>query len=120
MGEYFTYNNFTVLFLNISKIILKDIDKIDINILRRISKYSDMYRNFYDKKDVMELMFAPLFDRDIDRNYNGLKDTEFYKYIIKITKNIADYRKKNIELYYIKTVIKYILLITKEERQNGI
>ena len=108
MGEYFTYNNFTVLFLNISKIILKDIDKID------------MYRNFYDKKDVMELMFAPLFDRDIDRNYNGLKDTEFYKYIIKITKNIADYRKKNIELYYIKTVIKYILLITKEERQNGI
>lgn len=120
MGEYFTYNNFTVLFLNISKIILKDIDKIDINVLRRISKYSDMYRNFYDKKDVMELMFAPLFDRDIDRNYNGLKDTEFYKYIIKITKNIADYRKKNIELYYIKTVIKYILLITKEERQNGI
>lgn len=120
MGEYFSYNNFAILFLKIAKTILNDIDKIDINILRRVSKYSQMYRNFYDKKDIMELMFAPLFDRDIKRNYNGIENTEFYKYITKITNNIADYRIKNNELYYIKNVIKYVLLLTKEERKNGI
>ena len=65
-------------------------------------------------------MFATLFDRNIKRNYNGIENTEFYKYITKITNNIADYRIKNNELYYIKNVIKYVLLLTKEERKNGI
>ena len=122
MGEYFSQNNFTILFSRISKLIINEIDKIDINILRRVSKYSDMYRNFIDKKDIMQLMFAPLFDRDIKRNYMGLEKTDFYKYIMKITENIADYREKKINwrLYYINTVIKYVLLITKEERVNGI
>ena len=120
MGEYFSEEIFTKLFLDRAKLIINEIDKIDINILRRVSKYSDMYRNFIDKKDIMQLMFAPLFDRDIKRNYKELEKTNFYKYINKITENIADYRskKKNSELYYINKVIKYVLLITKEERVN--
>lgn len=120
MGEKFSTNIFPKLFSNRANIIINEIKEIDVNILKRVSKYSQMYRNFLKNKDVMELMFEPLFNRDIERNYKGLEKTEFYKYIKKVTENIADYRNVNKEFYYMKTIIKYALLITKEERNNGI
>lgn len=119
MKEQFSYSLFANLFLDRAKLILENIDKIDINILRRVSKYSNMYRNFLMKKDINELMFMPLFDRDIRRNYDALEDTRFYKYITRLTKNMADYRKENAELYYMQSIIKYILILTKEDRNNG-
>ena len=35
-----------------------------VNILRRIAKYSDAYRDFLKDKDIMKLMFEPMLTYD--------------------------------------------------------
>lgn len=123
MGEYLLEKDFIILFLGEARLILKEINKIDINILRRLSQYSDMYRKFIKENDVNQLMFVPLLERDIERNYSNIKDTNFYKNVKEMLENASsDYKNKNknLKLYYMNKVIKYILLLTKEERKNGI
>lgn len=92
------------------------VGKVNINILRRIGQYSEMYRRFLEDHDVLGLMFEPLLHYDQTRNYNNHMPEFFLQYVKDLPKNAADYRTVNKNLYFGKTVVNCILNQTKEER----
>lgn len=94
-------------------------------ILQRIEQYSRMYRGFLINKDVMQLMFEPLFHYDRQRNYTSIKkgdaDAAWFldEYAAGLTRNAADYRTVNRNLYFAETAARYALHCTKEVRKDG-
>lgn len=99
--------------------------QIDASILRRISNYSRMYKKFLIDKDVMALMFEPLFHYDRQRNYDRMerekrksKELNWFlnEYIRDLSENAADLRiiKKN--LYFAEATVTYAMNLTKEDR----
>lgn len=99
-----------------------------VNILRRIAKYSDAYRDFLKDKDIMKLMFEPMLTYDRKRNYKAAWKTKentkaFWDYVCELTKNAAEcanYKKDGVmkELYLAKTAVKYSMDLTKEDRND--
>ena len=99
-----------------------------VNILRRIAKYSDAYRDFLKDKDIMKLMFEPMLTYDRKRNYNAAWKTKentkaFWDYVCELAKNAAEcanYKKDGVmkDLYLAKTAVKYSMDLTKEDRND--
>ena len=103
--------------------------KLDSGILKRIGDYSRMYRKFLLDKDVMSLMFAPLFHYDKDRNYeilgkkaNSDEEIRWFvnEYAAELDKNVADIRSVKKDLYFAEADTIYAMYITKEERTHGV
>lgn len=92
------------------------VGRLNINILRRIGRYSVMYRRFLEDHDVLGLMFEPLLHYDQARNYTANMPEYFLQYVKGLPKNAADYRTVNKNLYFAKTVVNCILNQTKEDR----
>lgn len=101
---------------------------IDVGILRRIGIYSRMYRKFLKEKDVMGLMFEPLFHYDRQRNYETIQNKSkrepelqwfLNQYISDLSKNMADLRVIKKDLFYAEATVTYAMNLTKEERING-
>ncbi len=93
--------------------------------LQRIGRYSQMYQDFLHTKDVMQLMFEPLFHYDRQRNYGELKkkpeaDWFLNDYAKNLTRNAADYRTVSRNLYFAEIAAGYALYLTKEERNHGV
>ena len=96
---------------------------MNVSILRRIMEYSEMYRRFLEDHDVLGLMFEPLLHYDRMRNYDKLSKDRvkfFLEYAGGLSKNAADYRQVNRNLYFAKTVMAFILNQTKEARRDGV
>lgn len=99
--------------------------KINVAMLRRIEKYSRMYKEFLIDKDVMKLIFEPLAAYDRNRNYGTLKkadkEVEWFleDYTKELTRNAADTRKVKKNLYFAEETIRYVLYCLKEKRNNG-
>lgn len=98
---------------------------IPVSLLRRIGTYSRMYRSFLIDKDVMGLMFEPLFYYDRQRNYDAVskmkgKEQEIAwfldEYIRDLSANAADLRVVKKNLYFAETAGIYALNYSKEER----
>lgn len=101
---------------------------VDVGILRRIGIYSQMYRRFLNDKDVMGLMFEPLFHYDRQRNYDTLRDKGrkepelqwfLESYVKDLAKNMADLRVIKKNLFFAEATVTYAMNLTKEERANG-
>lgn len=101
---------------------------IGISTLRRIGTYSRMYRKFLIDRDVMALMFEPLFHYDRERNYDDIRkkmrdneDLEWFLngYVKDLAENAADLRKVKKNLYFAETAVIYAMNMTKEEREHG-
>lgn len=104
---------------------------VETAVLRRIGIYSRMYREFLVNRDVMSLMFEPLFHYDRQRNYEDLENKKdrsmderlmwFLKeYAGKLSENAADLRIVKRNLFFAEAATAYALNITKEERGNGV
>ena len=124
LGQLFGWTDLDEQLENGEKIArLLEMRKISIGILRRIGTYSRMYREFLVNRDVMSLMFEPLFHYDRQRNYEELekkKDSEMQwfldEYVHDLSKNAADLRNVKKNLFFAEAAITYALNITKEER----
>lgn len=101
---------------------------VDIGILRRISRYSSMYRKFLNDGDVMALMFEPLFHYDRQRNYEKLERNRnksenlvwfLNEYVADLSKNAADSRNTKRNLFFAEATVTYAMSLTKEERNDG-
>ena len=84
-----------------------------------------MYQDFLHTKDVMQLMFEPLFHYDRQRNYGELKkkpeaDWFLNDYAKNLTRNAADYRTVSRNLYFAEIAAGYALYLTMEERNHGV
>lgn len=105
---------------------LVDKKKIDINILRRISRYSEMYKKYIVEDNVELLILKPLFKYDKSKNYsdfrkNQEKDVElkwFLEYANKLDQDIEKEGKINKDLFFADVVIKYVIDYTKEGRAD--
>lgn len=97
--------------------------QLNVSMLRRLAKYSDMYREFLIDKNVWKLMFEPLFHYDRKRNYSmKLTDEDakwFQQEYIRSMENAADYRTVKKNLYFAETVVKIVLNKTREGGRSG-
>lgn len=126
MGQLFEWSDFDIQMENVKKLRnLLESGIINVGILRRILKYSHMYRQFLINKDAWNLMLEPLFYYDRQRNYNFRqhdKNHENVKWFldkyIKSMENILDDKIISKNLYFADTVIKIVLNETRRER-NG-
>ena len=123
MGQLFEWSDFEVQMENVKKLRkLLENGTINVGILRRILRYSDMYRQFLISKDAYQLMLEPLFYYDRQRNYHFNQADENCKWFqdeyIKSMENISDNRTISKNLYFADTVIKIVLNETRKER-NG-
>lgn len=111
-GEVFDLKTFKRQMNNNSQIISEAMKTVDINVFRRIQKYSQMYRE-YLMGDTKKLIFEPFFSRDITRNYNTRQlqknQPRFLDYVNKIQNNLKNDKYNVDDLYFAKTVIKYCL-----------
>ncbi len=94
--------------------------RIGTGVLRRISHYSSMYRDFLTDKDIWKLMFEPLFYYDRQRNYRfNLEDEDcrwFMEQYVKSMENAANYSLVKKNLYFAQTAVKIALNKTRKER----
>ena len=99
---------------------------IDVSILRRLEQYSWMYRSFLQTRDVMSLMFEPLFHYDQARNYTRLdreKAAAFLSWARQLkdeASQAANYNEVKRDLYFAATVVTCYLNLTKAVRNNGV
>ena len=122
LGDIFSWEDLELQLRNANGL-RAEVEAVNISILRRIMEYSGMYRRFLMDHDVLGLMFEPLFHYDRARNYNSLpKDRAafFLRYAGGLSRNAADYRQINRDLYFARTVMTFILNQTKEARSNAI
>lgn len=117
-GDIFSWPDLEAQLDNIDRL-RPEVQKVNVAVLRRMAQYSEMYRGFLDDHDVLGLMFEPLLHYDRQRNYGAVPQA-VQAYAQGLTKNAADYRTVNLDLYFAKTVIACILNQTKEARENGI
>lgn len=93
----------------------------DTGVLRRISRYSIMYKQFLEDKDIWKLMFEPLFYYDRKRNYKFNLNEEICRWFldsyIKSMENAADYHSVKKNLYFAETTVKIALNKTRKERR---
>ena len=128
MGELYSWQDFEQQLEYGERLVeLLKKEYIDVSILRRIGTYSSMYQEFLIQKDVMALMFEPLFSYDRQRNYGRLNKTKdsnlawfLEQYVSDLTKNAADYRDVKKNLYFAQATVNYAMNITTEERKYGI
>lgn len=121
MGEKFTIDDFITIFKDNYNVIIKEINNnnIDMNTIKKMQIHSKKYSEFLESKDIMKLIFEPLFSRNIKNNYNedNISD-DFKKYIEALNKDITNYNKKNKYLYYARYIMKYILHTEREGEKN--
>lgn len=121
MGQLFSWKDFEEQLENAEKLteLLND-RLIEVQVMRRIMKYSNMYKQFLIDKDIWKLMFEPLFYYDRTRNYRfNLNDERcrwFQDTYIKPMENAADGKEIRKNLYFAETVIKIALSKTRRER----
>ena len=121
MGQLFAWDDFEEQLKAAEKLesLLKG-KQLDVGILRRLQKYSTMYRQFLIDKDIWKLMFEPLFYYDRKRNYRYSMRSEddkwFYNEYISSMENAADYRNIRKNLYFAETAVKIALNKTRRER----
>lgn len=130
MGELYSWEDLEEQLTYGEKLVsLLEKNQIDTSVLRRIMTYSMMYQDFLVKKDIMALMFEPLFHYDRQRNYEKIEKKKFIDldmawfldgYVKDLTKNAGDYRNVKKDLYFAKATVNYAMNITTEERNNGI
>ncbi len=93
---------------------------VDISMLRRIVKYSKMYKEYLNG-DVWQLRFEPLFTYDEARNYHmkrNDKDSEWFaKEYIRTMKNASDPKKVKKNLFFAESTITIALNKTRRERR---
>lgn len=122
LGDIFSWKDLEAQLCN-ADALRKEVGAVNVSILRRIMEYSEMYRRFLIDHDVLGLMFEPLLHYDRTRNYDKLSKDRvcfFLRYAVGLSKNAADYRRVNRDLYFAKTVMTFILNQTKEARKNGV
>lgn len=94
---------------------------VDTGVLRRIARYSIMYKQFLEDKDIWKLMFEPLFYYDRKRNYKFNLNEEICRWFldsyIKSMENAADYHSVKKNLYFAETTVKIALNKTRKERR---
>lgn len=125
MDELFSWEDLKAQ-LKVGEMLMNASHAVNVSILRRVSTYSQMYKKFLVEKDVMSLMFEPMFYYDQKRNYQKLAiDNEeirkFKMYAEELYRNAANYKegvKK--DLYFAQAMVKYALNKTRGERNNGV
>ena len=120
MGQLFAWEDFDEQLEAARKLeSLLKFKQLDVSILRRLQKYSIMYKQFLIG-DIWKLMFEPWFYYDRKRNYcNSDRDKErkwFYYEYIKSMENAADDRNIRKNLYFAETTVKIALNKTRKER----
>lgn len=127
MGDILTWEDLEEIFKLTTRILRPAMKTTGSSLLKRIAQYSTCYREFLRDKDVMKLMFEPLFTYDRKRNYKNewameADTTYFDKYVRALAKEAAtcaNYKKgTKKKLYLAKTAVKYCMDLTKEDR-NG-
>lgn len=99
---------------------VKAYSSVGTEILRRLGVYSNMYQAYLKDKNPDNLMFIPLFSRDMKHNDTTLnKDLDFKKYCEELYKNVSNYRRVYKQFYYVEFCVRYALLMLKEERTDG-
>lgn len=92
----------------------------DTGVLYRILRYSSMYKQFLEDKDIWKLMFEPLFYYDRKRNYKFNLNEEncrwFLDSYIKSMDNAANYHSVKKNLYFAETTVKIALNKTRKGR----
>lgn len=112
LGESIKWEDFTS-FIGQGKyledIILKG--TANINQIRRLIKYSSMYREFLTNESIEGLRFLPMMTYDISRNYSErtTEQSRFRDWVLKMRNNITS----NKELYYLNIIANYALMKTR-------
>ncbi len=88
--------------------------------VRRIGDYSRMYQKYQESMDVDSLMFLPMFDYDMQRNFDLIgRNKWFREYCNDLYREASDYRKLKKEVYFAEVSVKYAFNLTKEDRKHG-
>lgn len=135
MGQLFSWDDLRAQ-LEIGERLAKILGErlVDAGVFRRIGTYSRMYREFLINKDVMSLLFEPLFHYDRERNYGEIDKKKREQpdarlqllqwftdeYAKELSKNAADLREVKKNLFFAEAATAYALNITKEERGHGV
>lgn len=94
--------------------------KVGTGVIRRLETYSSMYQEFLKSGDADNLLFLPLFSRDLEPNCKTFqKEQDFFNNCKELYQRVSNYRKIDKEFYYVEFCARYALLLTKEERKNG-
>ncbi len=88
--------------------------------VRRIGDYSRMYQKYQESMDVDSLMFLPMFNYDMQRNFDVIgRNKWFREYCNDLYREASDYRKLKREVYFAEVSVKYAFNLTKEDRKHG-
>ena len=88
--------------------------------VRRIGDYSRMYQNYQKSRDVDGLMFLPMFNYDMQRNFDVIRRNEWFRgYCNDLYREASDYQKLKKEVYFAEFSVKYAFNLTKEDRKHG-
>lgn len=88
--------------------------------IRRIGDYSQMYQDYQQSMDVDSLMFLPMFNYDMQRNFDVIGRNKWFKnYCDDLYREASDYRKLKKEVYFAEFSVKYAFYLTKEDRKHG-
>jgi CRISPR-associated protein Csm1 len=94
----------------IYELIIKE-DIVNINQLRRLMAYSEMYKVFSREKSIKNLKYIPMLAYDINRNYkikdsDSMEKKKFYEWVYSLRKKTVDNRR----LYFMNVISGLALL----------
>lgn len=88
--------------------------------VRRIGDYSRMYQDYQESMDVDGLMFLPMFNYDMQRNFDVIGRNKWFRdYCNDLYREASDYRRLKKEVYFAEVSVKYAFNLTKEDRKHG-
>lgn len=120
MGELFSWEDFREQLASAERIRdLLILREVDVSILRRLMRYSEMYREYVLEDDIWSLMYEAYFHYDRQRNYRmNLRDEGcnwFRNGYVKSMENAAD-GVLNKNLYFAASTVKIALNSRRRER----
>lgn len=93
---------------------------VGVAAVRRIGDYSRMYQDYQESMDVDSLMFLPMFNYDMQRNFDVIGRNKWFRdYCNDLYREASDYRKLKKEVYFAEVSVKYAFNLTKEDRKHG-
>ena len=98
------------------RIVSKLVEKTEISsgILYRLSKYSEMYRSYILFDIVEGLMCVPYFHYDQSRNYRGIENAFWTRYVKPMLEFNDSKEQINRNLYFAECVIDAAMKLTRQ------